>query len=97
MFGVLTGHNNKEERIRSAQETAKRNVSGTNHVNLSVFYIYNKSNLFIYRFTNLLGFVLNGNFLGNTSRERIDILKSSLDNLPSNKPRLAYGLGAPGT
>jgi len=39
--------------------------------------------------------VLNGNFLGNTSRERINILKSSLDNLPSNKPRLAYGLGTP--
>ncbi|RGB40526.1 tRNA-guanine(15) transglycosylase-like protein [Rhizophagus diaphanus] len=68
VFGVLTGHNNREERIRSAQETAKRNVSG---------------------------FVLNGNFLGNTSRERMNILKSSLDNLPSNKPRLAYGLGAP--
>ncbi|RIA89345.1 tRNA-guanine(15) transglycosylase-like protein [Glomus cerebriforme] len=68
VFGVLTGHNNQEERIRSAQETAKRNVAG---------------------------FVLNGNFLENTSRERINMLKSSLDHLPSTKPRLAYGLGTP--
>ncbi|CAG8581770.1 8052_t:CDS:2 [Funneliformis mosseae] len=28
VFGVLTGHKNQEERIRSAQETAKRNVAG---------------------------------------------------------------------
>ncbi|CAI2180070.1 7122_t:CDS:2 [Funneliformis geosporum] len=68
VFGVLTGHKNQEERIRSAQETAKRNVAG---------------------------FVLNGKCLGSTSRECIDILKSSINHLPSNKPRLAYGLGTP--
>jgi hypothetical protein len=33
VFGVLTGHNNQEERVRSAQETAKRNVAGANYIN----------------------------------------------------------------
>jgi hypothetical protein len=39
VFGVLTGHNNKEERIRSAKETAKRNVSGMKHVIFPFLYL----------------------------------------------------------
>ena len=93
MFGALTGHNNQEERIRSAQETARRNVAGMKFI--FKFEILN--DLFKYlSFYILIGFVLNGNCLGSTSRERINILKTSINCLPSNKPRLAYGLVTPG-
>ncbi|CAG8541912.1 4639_t:CDS:2 [Dentiscutata erythropus] len=69
VFGVVTGHDRHEERVRSAQETASRNVAG---------------------------FVLNGLDLDMTSKERLDLMKISLNHLPKNKPRVAYGLGAPG-
>ncbi|CAG8612108.1 17728_t:CDS:2 [Gigaspora margarita] len=68
VFGVVTGHDKHEERMRSAQETANRNVAG---------------------------FVLNGFDLDITSKERLDLMKISLNHLPKNKPRVAYGLGAP--
>jgi len=93
VFGVVTGHDNQEERIRSAQETAKRNVAGTNHVN---FNLHKQISIVNLDPSILIGFVLNGNYLGNTSKESINILKSSIDHLPLNKPRLVYGLGTPG-
>ncbi|CAG8433866.1 7003_t:CDS:2 [Diversispora eburnea] len=68
IFGALVGHNNHEERIRSAHETANRNVAG---------------------------FLLNGLDLGTTSRERLDLLKISISNLPDDKPRIAYGFENP--
>ncbi|CAG8596290.1 7600_t:CDS:2 [Ambispora leptoticha] len=41
------------------------------------------------------GFVLQGLALGTTLEERIDLFKISLDCLPEDKPRFAYGLGTP--
>ncbi|CAG8494059.1 5473_t:CDS:2 [Paraglomus occultum] len=69
VFGMLGGHNIREERVRSAQETVKRNVAG---------------------------FVLNVSDIGDTSEERLDLLRTSLNHLPQEKPRLVYGLGTPG-
>ena len=43
-----------------------------------------------------LGFVLNVSDIGSTSEERLDLLRSSLNHLPQEKPRLVYGLGTPG-
>ncbi|CAG8691789.1 14877_t:CDS:2 [Acaulospora morrowiae] len=68
VFGAVVGHDNHEERVRSAQETANRKVAG---------------------------FVLNGHDLGNTSKERLDILKTSINHLPKDKIRIAYGIEKP--
>ncbi|CAG8516606.1 3574_t:CDS:2 [Paraglomus brasilianum] len=69
VFGVLGGHGIREERVRSAHETAKRKVAG---------------------------FLLNVSEIGDTSEERLDLLRTSLSHLPQEKPRLVYGLGTPG-
>ena len=43
-----------------------------------------------------LGFLLNVSEIGDTSEERLDLLRTSLSHLPQEKPRLVYGLGTPG-
>lgn len=47
-------------------------------------------------YTHIIGFLLNGCGLGATSRERLDLLKVSINNLPNDKPRIAYGFETPG-
>ncbi|KAI9316627.1 tRNA-guanine(15) transglycosylase-like protein [Dichotomocladium elegans] len=65
LFAPVVGFNNEEERVRSAVETAKRDVQG---------------------------FVLNAFELEN---EKAKLIKATIDHLPEDKPRLAYGLSTP--
>ncbi|KAL1921776.1 uncharacterized protein VTP21DRAFT_10418 [Calcarisporiella thermophila] len=44
---------------------------------------------------NVQGFVMHGSKLGRTIKERMDLLKTSIECLPEEKPRLVYGLGSP--
>ncbi|KAG0325605.1 Queuine tRNA-ribosyltransferase subunit qtrtd1, partial [Podila humilis] len=69
LFAHVQGANLEHERIRSAQETAKR--------------------------AGLDGFIIDTNTLPGSRDDVIKLLKVSLDQLPSEKPRLVYGMQAP--
>ncbi|KAG2227584.1 hypothetical protein INT45_002269 [Circinella minor] len=67
VFAPVVGFDNQEERVRSAEEAAKRE--------------------------QVSGFVLNGFELNKDVR--MECFKASIEQLPDNKPRLAYGLSTP--
>lgn len=72
VFAHVLGSHVEQERIRSAQETARREAVD--------------------------GFIVDANPLHGSSKETIfNLLKASLDHLPTEKPRMVYGLQAPGT
>ncbi|KAG0233245.1 Queuine tRNA-ribosyltransferase subunit qtrtd1 [Actinomortierella wolfii] len=68
VFAHVVGSQNEEERIRSASETAKRDVEG---------------------------FVIDATSLGGSKEDVLKLVKTSLDNLPANKPKLVYGMQTP--
>lgn len=70
VFAHVLGSHVEQERIRSAQETARREAVD--------------------------GFIVDANPLHGSSKETIfNLLKASLDHLPTEKPRMVYGLQAP--
>ncbi|KAF9399684.1 Queuine tRNA-ribosyltransferase subunit qtrtd1 [Mortierella sp. AD011] len=70
VFAHVVGAQNEQERIRSAQETAKRQ--------------------------EVDGFIIDTNTLLGSKDEVLKLLKVSIDHLPKEKPRLVYGMQAPG-
>ncbi|KAF9927663.1 Queuine tRNA-ribosyltransferase subunit qtrtd1 [Linnemannia zychae] len=70
VFAHVLGSHVEQERIRSAQETARRE--------------------------GVSGFIIDTNPLQGSSKETImNLLKTSIDHLPAEKPRMVYGLQTP--
>ncbi|KAG0253477.1 Queuine tRNA-ribosyltransferase subunit qtrtd1 [Actinomortierella ambigua] len=68
VFAHVLGSHIEDERIRSATETAKRDVEG---------------------------FIIDATSLAGSKDDVQKLIKTSLDNLPSNKPKVVYGMQAP--
>ncbi|KAF9976566.1 Queuine tRNA-ribosyltransferase subunit qtrtd1 [Actinomortierella ambigua] len=68
IFAHVLGSHIEEERIKSATETAKRDVEG---------------------------FIIDTTALGGSKDDVLKLVKTSLDHLPSNKPKVVYGMQAP--
>lgn len=71
LFAHVQGAQFEQERVRSAQETAKR--------------------------TGVDGYIVDTNALPGSRDDILKMLKASMDHLPKDKPRLVYGMQAPGT
>lgn len=70
LFAHVQGAQFDQERVRSAQETAKR--------------------------TGVDGYIIDTNALPGSRDDILKMLKISMDHLPKDKPRLVYGMQAPG-
>lgn len=108
VLGVVGGSKHTDLRVRSAQETAKRNVDGTESDLLKALHGFVSRFLF-------LGFLLAGFGLGESFAERESLLAATIvydsalchcsrlftqplflqKELPSDKPRMIAGISSP--